>query len=317
MDSTSDAAHAAWSSRYGGTRFELPLSSLEDSGPFELAKKLGEGGWGNVYRTELGGVSMALKLLHLFPNKQRHIFVNELRILQKLSGRRHRHVIEFVGCFELIGKLRSRVGLLLWPVAQCDLSNVLHYMDILSGLKARLMGTLELMDISQPLDGEESDALNMLTTLTVHESLPQKLSKRVQLVHAASKRRLYAIFGCLAHTISYLHDDQRIRHKDLNPKQILLSSQGLWLTDFGLSKDISELSNSATNNGEKISIRYHAPERESKGRLPCGRSEDTFALGCTFLEICYRLHDLPIEDYLNPQGLRSWTYQANLDQIDN
>jgi len=323
MDTSSAAAHEAWRRKYDGPKFEQPLTSLDDTGPFKLGRKLGEGGWGNVYRTELDGVVVALKLLHLFPNKQRDLYVNELKILQKLSGTRHRHVVELIGCFELIGRLRSRIGLLIWPVAQCDLSGMLHYMDILSGLKARLIQFPNSTNVSELLDEEESDALNILSAITTPArqedrwSLAHDLLSRVQLILDACKDRLYAAFGCLAHAISYLHNDQRIRHRDVNPKQILLSSHGVWLTDFGVSKDISDASGSSTNNGERYSAKYHAPERESKGELPCGRAEDIFALGCTYLEMWYAVCGVSVDDYLNAQGERQWSYQANLHQTDD
>ncbi|KAF2826999.1 kinase-like protein [Ophiobolus disseminans] len=313
MANTSDAAHQTWNEKYGGIKFEQPLSSLKDTGPLELIQKLGEGGWGNVYSTDLGGVAVALKLLHFFPNRQRHIYVNELEILQKLSGRRHHHIIELVGWFELVGKLKSRVGLVIWPVAQCDLSKTLHYMDILAGLRGRLAE-----EDSPMLDEEDADALDVLSILTgLDRSKELRVSSlsRVQQVHNAAKAMLHARIGCLAQAISYLHNDQQIRHKDLNPKQILLSAQGLWVADFGMSKDISELTSSASNNGEKASVKYHAPERESKKGLLCGRAEDIFALGCTYLEILYRLCGLPIEDHLNPTGALGWSYQANLQNV--
>ena len=58
--------------------------------------------------------------------------------------------------------------------------------------------------------------------------------------------------------VAYLHD-QKIRHKDLKPSNILLTSDNLILSDFGSATDFSHLSQSATDN-ERGTPKYFAPE---------------------------------------------------------
>jgi hypothetical protein len=48
----------------------------------------------------------------------------------------------------------------------------------------------------------------------------------------------------------------------------------------------------------------------------CGRPEDVFALGCTFLEMAYRIYGKDSKDYLNPTGNPMWSFQANLGSKD-
>jgi serine/threonine protein kinase len=93
---------------------------------------------------------------------------------------------------------------------------------------------------------------------------------------------LYPKIGCLASAIAYLHE-QKVRHKDLKPSNVLLSRNNLWVTDFGTSTDFSLLSTSATENGERGTPKYFAPEVAAF--KPNGRSADVFSLGCIFLEM--------------------------------
>lgn len=90
-------------------------------------------------------------------------------------------------------------------------------------------------------------------------------------------------FGCLATALAYLHE-QRIRHKDIKPGNILLSDGRVYLCDFGISRDWS-LSENSTTEGDvlKFTRRYCAPE--VFGRDPRNTSSDMWSLGCVFLEI--------------------------------
>jgi hypothetical protein len=97
-----------------------------------------------------------------------------------------------------------------------------------------------------------------------------------------------------------------------------MSSQGsgLWLADFGWSRDMSELTNSKTSGGDTITLRYHAPERADMGK--CGLPEDVFSLGCVFLEMGYRLARSHPEsqEYSLPWMGNGWSFQANLKDIE-
>jgi serine/threonine protein kinase len=109
-----------------------------------------------------------------------------------------------------------------------------------------------------------------------------------------------------------------MRHRDLNAKQILLAVDGLWLADFGLSKDRAEQSQSGTNNGDKTTSKYHAPEREAAVKQPgdnvrCGKPEDIFALGCIYLEMSHRLVEHQPE---GEEGDRA-PYHAHLSQLQD
>src|SRR5689334_6446879 len=60
------------------------------------------------------------------------------------------------------------------------------------------------------------------------------------------KRSLLRSFlGCLANALHYIHSI-RIRHRDIKPHNILIKSDRILLTDFGIALDWENLSRSTT-----------------------------------------------------------------------
>jgi len=313
LDRTSDAAHSVWNQRYGTRRIKL---ERHDEEPFKTGRWLGSGGWGSIYQTDVNGVIMALKKMDVADVPREHsLFENELKIMETLSGNRHRHIVELIGSYQKRRERRKvELGLLIWPVAQCDLSNYLDSMDtLLACVKTRQSGGVP--HAREDEDGTLEDIAKLVqmpwkSNLDLQSPALHEMTQ----IYQASVGYLRARIGCLAEAVAYLHNDQQIRHKDLKPAQVLLAPDGLWLTDFGWSLDISELGNSATNNGDSMTPRYHAPERATRGQLFCGRSEDIFALGCIYLEMMYRIRGQSFESNVNKR-VKGWSYQANLDQI--
>jgi serine/threonine protein kinase len=72
-----------------------------------------------------------------------------------------------------------------------------------------------------------------------------------------------SFFGCLATTLTYLHDSQ-VRHKDIKPQNILVYKSKVLLTDFGISRDLSDLSRSTTTGDTARTRRYCAPKVDTK-----------------------------------------------------
>ena len=214
----------------------------------------------------------------------------ELDILKKLS---HRHVVTLLGSYTQ----NKILGLLLHPVAVCDLGVFLEELD-----EEQRLGAAEL--------GEG------LSKLVDRLGLPVSLS--------SARERLNKVYGCLANAIQYLHD-QNVRHKDIKPRNILLHrNDGLYITDFGLSRDTTDSSSSVTNGIDRGTYKYCAPEVALYE--PRGRAADIYSLGCVFLEIntVYRQISLAaFEDFRtededrsyqnNPQKLLEW--MSKLRQI--
>jgi serine/threonine protein kinase len=131
------------------------------------------------------------------------------------------------------------------------------------------------------------------------------------ILHAATLRLAQSL-DCLAGAIAYLHH-QHIRHKDLKPSNILLSSNGLWVTDFGNSTDFSTLPESATQGWERGTPKYFAPEVADY--KPNGRSADIFSLGCVFLEIIAIFAYYSLDDLIALRPEKNRSYEANLFNV--
>jgi serine/threonine protein kinase len=99
--------------------------------------------------------------------------------------------------------------------------------------------------------------------------------------------------GCLSAALQYIHQE-RIRHRDIKPDNILVHGASLVFTDFGVSRDFSELSSSLTDGYAVGTYTYWAPEVAANRPRGCGA--DVFSLGCVLLEIWSVLFGLAPED---------------------
>jgi serine/threonine protein kinase len=191
---------------------------------------------GDVHQVIVQGQKLALKRM-VIKRKLGGKEKREIEILKRLSS--HQHIIQLVGTYTH----RQFLGLLLYPVAICDLHTFFE-------------------DVEAWHDtGGDSDSVE-----TRKESLDTAQKSRLDALgydfppankhyHASP---IYSKVGCLISALSYLHDE-KIRHKDLKPSNILLSRSQMWLSDFGSATDFSLLSQSATDN-ERGTPRYFSPE---------------------------------------------------------
>jgi serine/threonine protein kinase len=94
---------------------------------------------------------------------------------------------------------------------------------------------------------------------------------------------LYRAFGCLASGLAFMHQE-RVRHKDIKPKNILIHQGSVLYTDFGISFDFSLQEQSTTiGNPQSYTKRYCAPEVADWGER--NSKSDVFSLGCVYIEI--------------------------------
>ncbi|OCL09242.1 kinase-like protein, partial [Glonium stellatum] len=105
---------------------------------------------------------------------------------------------------------------------------------------------------------------------------------------------LRTFFGCLANAVLYLHEN-KFRHKDIKPANILIRGTEVYLTDFGTSRNWSDETR-GTTSGEiaPFTPRYCAPE--VAGHDPRGRPSDIWALGCVFVEMASVLNNRTMQE---------------------
>lgn len=257
--------------------------------PLSQGRFLGHGMNGGVYETTCRGLTLAWKRRYC----RKQIGTDDRREIEILKKINHRHIIKLVGTYTH----GSFLGLLLWPVAVCDLGTFLEEVD---SLMSENSTTNDRGDIDYQKIAHRLSQLG----LSPSNGLPH--------TRRAVVTRLKMSIGCISDAVAYLHENG-IRHKDIKPSNILLSADGLWVTDFGTATDFSLFSQSNTQNGERGTPKYFAPEvAEFK---PNGRSADIFSLGCVFLEmigLCNR-YSLSFMKSLRPR--KDLSFQANLGTV--
>jgi hypothetical protein len=245
--------------------------------PIEEGRCLGKGVNGLVYEARVQGIFFAWKR-RWYRGRISQIERKEIEIMKKLS---HPHIIRLIGTYTH----RQILGMLLYPVAVCDLQT--FFQD------------LEVSISEKEIDAAQKDRLEKL-------GLPHESKEDLR---RSANIFLYTSIGCIISAVAYLHSEN-IRHKDLKPANILLAQDHVWLADFGSATDFSLLSQSATDNGRSGTARYLAPEA-ALGK-PSGRPADIFALGCVLLEICVISCEGSLRRLDAVRSAQDGSYQANL-----
>ncbi|PVH94620.1 kinase-like protein [Periconia macrospinosa] len=268
--------------------------SKADNPPLQQGRFLGYGVHGGVYETSYKGIALAWKrkfCRHRIYRKERQ----EIEIIKRLD---HRHVIKLVGTYTH----GPFLGLLLWPVATCDLASLMEDVDWLQKeVNGELVKSPSVVDSTEQQNERdarlEALGISLLSYSTATEMAIAYLEKSL---------------GCIASAIAYLHRSG-IKHKDLKPSNILLSHNGLWVTDFGSATDFSVLTQSVTDNGERGTPKYFAPEVAAF--RPSGRSADIFSLGCIFLEIITLCVGYTLQETQRLRENNDRSFHSNLDTI--
>lgn len=253
-----------------------------------VGRFLGRGAVGDVHETTLRGWKLAHKKI-MFRRKIGEKEKKEIEILKRLS---HTHVVQLVGTYTQ----QRLLGIILYPVAVCDLHT---FFDDVESWTATQDDNVSRVERELTLEPAQRDRLRMLN----YDFPVSTKSKYAQ--------QVYYKIGCLISAIAYLHE-QKIRHKDLKPSNILLSRDRIWLTDFGSATDFTLLSQSATDN-ERGTPRYFAPEMAAW--QPSGRAADIFALGCILLEIMVLSRDGTL-NRIRQNRSSDPSFHANLDKVD-
>jgi len=263
--------------------------------PLTEGEFLGHGMNGGVYETTCNGIRLAWKRKYC-RRKIGEREMSEIEIIKKLS---HHHIIRLVGTYTQ----GPFLGLLLWPIATCDLATLLEDVDWLH--KMVLVKTVDSPELSERQAEHDADREVRLRALGVLTREPEYHSYQ-------ARHFLKQTIGCIASAVAYLHASN-VKHKDLKPSNILLSRDGLWLADFGTATDFSVLTSSVTDEGDRGTPKYFAPEVASFA--PSGRSADIFSLGCIFFEVVTLYNGYGLFFTQRLRRFHDKSFQSNLDEI--
>ncbi|QSZ35975.1 hypothetical protein DSL72_007097 [Monilinia vaccinii-corymbosi] len=241
-------------------------------------KELGSGSYGLVQRVTYGAVTMARK--HVVPRSG--ITIEKLReeanAMEELA---HKHILKLVGTYTW---KRKHLYLLLYPAATCDLST---FLDDIDGIRSdtcadrddamKRLSALGLKDI-----GKIDDLCMLRRPASPHSDCSIHI-KRTE----TALGFLQQIMGCITEALAFVHE-KGIRHRDLKPKNILLSTGRVYLADFGIARDVKECDDSITC-GRCGTASWIAPEVYD-GEYHYMSRADVFSLGCIFLNIATILY---------------------------
>ena len=104
--------------------------------------------------------------------------------------------------------------------------------------------------------------------------------------HASGSPEFVAQIGLqVAEALDYAHQ-RGVVHRDVKPSNLLLDAAGIvWITDFGLVKNLGEDDN-LTRSGDVVgTARYMSPEQTLARRGPIDRRSDVYSLGVTLYEL--------------------------------
>ncbi|KAM0318784.1 hypothetical protein ACHAO8_001581 [Botrytis cinerea] len=245
-------------------------------------KELGSGSYGLVQRVTYGAVTMARK--HVIPRGGMTVekLREEANAMEELA---HKHILKLVGTYTY---KRKNLYLLLYPAATCDLST---FLDDIEGIRSdtcadrddamKRLYALGLKDIGK------IDDLCMLR----RPILPSDHSTHIKRTETALGF-LQQLMGCVTEALLFVHE-KGVRHRDLKPKNILLSPGRVYLADFGIARDVKDSDNSITC-GRYGTASWIAPEVYD-GEYHHMSSADVFSLGCIFLNIATVLYGDSIE----------------------
>ncbi|CAI9637321.1 hypothetical protein GT037_008251 [Alternaria burnsii] len=274
MDLSIDNVLNDWSGTGRGCHVDF---GVDESIGLQTGDFLGQGADAIVHETTVQGLKVAMKSSSRYKSSKESIRL-EIEVLKKLS---HRHLVRLIGSYTH----KRFVGLLLYPVAVCDLGTFFE-------------------DAEAYLQDNAADDQELRLRQLGYSS--SKLYRK----HKAWP--IYSQIGCLISAVAYLHS-QSIRHKDIKPSNILLSRGRLWLSDFGLARDFSDVCESGSHGGSGT-LRYKAPEVVDRERS--GRASDMFSLGCVLLETVIFDRDGTLQRLRPESPSTRFVYHENLDKLN-
>jgi serine/threonine protein kinase len=219
----------------------------------------------------------------------------EAHAMERLA---HKHILKLVGTYTV---RRNELYILLYPVAVCDLSKLLEDID---DIRTGACADQDALERLKALGLKDTGTIEDLALLRSVSQPPNAVPRT-----ATALGFLQQILGCITEALAYVHE-QRIRHRDLKPKNILLSPGRVYLADFGIARDVRETDDSITCTRQGT-LSWLAPEvhdEEDHHMSPA----DVWSLGFIFLNVAAILYSQSLDEFENIMRERDWDVKYDM-----
>ncbi|KAM0806073.1 kinase-like domain-containing protein [Usnea florida] len=154
-----------------------------------------------------------------------------------------------------------------------------------------------------------------------------KKSNKNSVIPKKVSESLSKAFGCLLEAVRHLHDDLEMRHCDLKPSNILVCGRpgrtfSVRICDLGISHKWNCPQDESTDENQRGTQRYKAPEVLSEQNMTHNRKADIFSLGCIFLEMYTVIRGKTLDEMARvirqdqiPSFDGSWAYANSLNGV--
>jgi serine/threonine protein kinase len=242
---------------------------------YRLTKRLGSGGFGEVWRAEApGGMGVAIKIL---ANLGRREGGREYRALQTIKNIRHAHIVPLFGVWLKAndGRVLSETELLeaekrILSVGQSAAEN--------RGVEGpRGPASLESLELIVAMGLGDQTLYDRLREAQGHDGQPLPTDKLLPWMQQAG----LALDHFNSRSRRSAENATAVQHCDIKPQNMLLVGDVVQVCDFGLARAQGEVR--ATSN-TMASLAYAAPEMVSPPYDP-SPTTDQYSLAISYIEL--------------------------------
>ena len=175
----------------------------------------------------------------------------------------------------------------------------------------------------------DEESFGFITSPVAESNLKSLLEKsnKNNFILKEEGESLSQAFGCLLEAVRHLHEDLKMRHCDLKSSNILVCDRpgrhfSVRICDLGISHTWNLPQDDSTDENQRGTHRYKAPEVLSKQDMTHNRKGDIFSLGCIFLEMYTVIRGKTLDDMARvirqdqkPSFDGSWAYANSLSGV--
>lgn len=236
---------------------------------------LGRGGFAVVERVTYRTVCLARKRIR----QKRGFTIEDLRkeglTMRKLS---HRHVVKLIGAYALHAR---ELCLLLWPAAVCTLGELL---DDIESLRLGQGDRNHILDNFERLGLDDTSAI-----------APNPVAQSIDKASTCPLEYLRSVVGCTVQALAHCHNND-VRHLDIKPSNVLMMPGRVYLSDFGVSRDVSEQDHTTTE-GLPGTEKWRAPELYDLNTSSSMQLSDVYSLGLVYLNVATVLYNGRLDEF--------------------